>query len=332
MTAQLPPIRRVVAGHDATGKAVIVSDGPAVNARTDGASGNVSILIWATDEMPAEVWTGKDYGVGAPNGPIAPRGCRFSALDIPPGGFAAMRDAAACDYIVVLDGDIDLEVAGAPPLALKAGETMVRQGTAHRWVNRAQSACRLVVASFDALAAPDPSRPKGWEKRDKPATVGAPPDPPIRRLVTAHDAAGKPVVVYDGPARNHKWSGRGTVATLMWATEGCPLDNFTGLDQGERVLGHQPPFEGTRFSVNDYPPGTPGHMHVTDTLDFVIVMKGKIRMELDDSSVALNAGDILIQQANNHSWVVEGDETCRIAFVLIEAKKPDPDKRRPLAH
>ena len=232
----------------------------------------------------------------------------------------------------MLEGEIDMDMPDTPPVTLKKGDVMVQQGTVHRWVNRSKDTCRMAIALFDALPAPDAARPKGWEKHPKPSTTGAPPNPPIRRLVTAHDAAGKPIVQFDGPATNHKWSGRGTVATLIWATEGCPLDNWTGLDQGERVLGHQPPFEGTRFSVNDYPPGTLGQMHVTETLDFAIILKGSIRMDLDDSTVRLKAGDILIQQANNHSWIADGDEPCRIAFVLMEAKKPNPDLRRPIGH
>jgi quercetin dioxygenase-like cupin family protein len=332
MSASLPPIRRVVAGHDKTGKAIIVSDGPAANSRPGAAPGNVSTLIWATDQMPAEVWTGEDFGAGTPQRQPPARACRFSVLDIPPGNPGAMHGTVTCDYIVVLEGEIDMDMPDTPPVTLKKGDVMVQQGTVHRWVNRSKDTCRLAIALFDALPAPDASRPKGWEKHPKPGTTGAPPNPPIRRLVTAHDAAGKPVITQDGPASNHKWSGRGTVATLIWATEGCPLDNWTGLDQGERVLGHQPPFEGTRFSVNDYPPGTPGQMHVTDTLDFAIILKGSIRMDLDDSTVRLNAGDILIQQANNHSWIADGTEPCRIAFVLMEAKKPQPDLRRPIPH
>jgi hypothetical protein len=34
------------------------------------------------------------------------------------------------------------------------------------------------------------------------------------------------------------------------------------------------------------------------------------------------AGDVVVMQAMNHAWVNRGPETCRIAFMLIDAKDP----------
>jgi len=45
-------------------------------------------------------------------------------------------------------------------------------------------------------------------------------------------------------------------------------------------------------------------------------------MLLDDSEVHLKAGDMLVQQGTNHAWVNRGRETCRIAFVLVDAEEP----------
>jgi quercetin dioxygenase-like cupin family protein len=36
----------------------------------------------------------------------------------------------------------------------------------------------------------------------------------------------------------------------------------------------------------------------------------------------MKPGDVLIQQGTNHAWVNNSDKTCRIAFVLIDAKPP----------
>jgi hypothetical protein len=38
--------------------------------------------------------------------------------------------------------------------------------------------------------------------------------------------------------------------------------------------------------------------------------------------VHLKAGDVLVQQGTNHAWVNNGKETCRIAFILIDAQAP----------
>ena len=62
--------------------------------------------------------------------------------------------------------------------------------------------------------------------------------------------------------------------------------------------------------------------HRTRSVDYAIVLTGEIDMLLDDSQVHLNTGDVLVQQGTNHAWVNNGTQTCRIAFVLIDAKEP----------
>jgi len=43
-------------------------------------------------------------------------------------------------------------------------------------------------------------------------------------------------------------------------------------------------------------------------------------MELDDATVHLKAGDVLVQRGTINNWVNRGTEPCVIAFVLIAAK------------
>ena len=73
-----------------------------------------------------------------------------------------------------------------------------------------------------------------------------------------------------------------------------------------------------------YAPGGKAHafMHRTRSLDYAIILSGEIDMLLEDSSTHVKAGDIVVQQATNHAWVNRGTEPCRIAFVMIDAKKP----------
>jgi mannose-6-phosphate isomerase-like protein (cupin superfamily) len=49
-------------------------------------------------------------------------------------------------------------------------------------------------------------------------------------------------------------------------------------------------------------------------------MKGEIDMELDEMTVHLKAGDVLVQRGTIHNWVNRGAEPCVIAFVLIAAE------------
>jgi len=147
--------------------------------------------------------------------------------------------------------------------------------------------------------------------------------PPIRRVVTGHDNSNVAKVIMDGEATNHKGGASGAQSTLIWVTEGAPAEMPVGEqveDLGARILGTPPPPNGTRFAVITFPPGNPGRMHRTETVDYVIVMQGELDMDMDDSTVKLKAGDVMVQRGTNHAWVNRGTEVARAAFVLIDAK------------
>jgi mannose-6-phosphate isomerase-like protein (cupin superfamily) len=149
--------------------------------------------------------------------------------------------------------------------------------------------------------------------------------PPIRRVVTGHDRAGKAKVLIDGPAKNVKMApGSPNRSVLMWVTDQMPCAMPLGedvSDEGERILGTPPPENGTRFCVIEFGPHTTGQMHRTETVDYVIVISGRIDMKMDgEALVKLNPGDILIQRGTHHQWINPYDEPSRVAFVLIDAK------------
>ena len=146
--------------------------------------------------------------------------------------------------------------------------------------------------------------------------------PPIRRVVTGHNGDQVAKVLIDAPATNWKSGSPGTVSTLIWSTDATPADISIGdaiADHGARMLGTAPPANGTRFTVIDFPPGNSGRMHRTETIDYVIVVAGEIDMDMDDSTVHLRAGDIIVQRGTNHAWVNRGHARARLAFVLIDA-------------
>ena len=151
----------------------------------------------------------------------------------------------------------------------------------------------------------------------------APNYPPIRRVVTGHDASNVAKVLIDAPATNAKKPNSGVVSTLMWITDKNPADIGTGEtieDMGARIVGTPPPAGGTRFCVIDFPPGNHPHMHRTETIDYVIVVDGEIEMDMDDSTVKLKAGDILVQRGTNHAWANRSGKNARVAFVLVDGK------------
>jgi quercetin dioxygenase-like cupin family protein len=145
---------------------------------------------------------------------------------------------------------------------------------------------------------------------------------PIRRVVTGNDANGTAKVLIDGPATNRRTSKSGGVSTLIWCTDRVPADISAGEDaedMGARLLGTPPPPNGTRFTVNDIPPGRIGPMHRTETIDYVIVLSGELELQLDDSTVNLKAGDVLVQRGTNHAWINRGTQSARVAFILVDA-------------
>jgi mannose-6-phosphate isomerase-like protein (cupin superfamily) len=170
----------------------------------------------------------------------------------------------------------------------------------------------------------------------------------IRRVITGHDGRGKAVVISDGPAPNVKLRAASRlVSTLLWVTDDTPADISGHADRAERSIGVAPPANGSILRVVDFPPVTAAgppvdhaavlremglaevgqsarhaFMHRTRSVDYAIVLAGEIDMLLDDSQVHLNAGDVLVQQGTNHAWVNNGTQTCRIAFVLIDAREP----------
>ncbi len=142
--------------------------------------------------------------------------------------------------------------------------------------------------------------------------------PPIRRVITGHDAK----VLIDGPASNAKYPSAGTVSTMFWCTDSAPARVPVGEsaeDMGARIIGTSPPALGSRFAVIDFPPGNHPHMHRTETVDYVLVLEGQIDMDMDKSTVTLRQGDVMVQRGTNHAWVNRTDKRARVAFVLIDA-------------
>jgi mannose-6-phosphate isomerase-like protein (cupin superfamily) len=172
------PTRRVVTGHDASGKAVVLIDGAAPNAKLRKATGLTSTLLWVSDGSPADNSgnadsADRDIGVAPP-----PRGSIFRMVDFPPasevgtvdnaamlkemglyGGHADPRHATmhrtrSVDYAVVISGEIDMLLDDSE-VHLGASDVLVQRGTNHAWVNRGKENCRIAFVLIDAV---DPQR------------------------------------------------------------------------------------------------------------------------------------------------------------------------------
>jgi quercetin dioxygenase-like cupin family protein len=142
----------------------------------------------------------------------------------------------------------------------------------------------------------------------------------VRRVVTAKDDNGKAVVWIDDQASNYRSVRQGVNTVLVWSTDTMPPDVSGKEDLGARKVDRPPVRRGTIFRIIEFAPGNETDMHVTQTIDYALVMSGEIDMELDDGvQVHLNQGDVLVQRATFHNWSNRGTEPCTMAFILIDA-------------
>jgi naringenin degradation protein FdeH len=172
------PVRRVVTGHDASGKAIVLMDGPSPSWRRNEAGATESGLVWVTDATPADITVTADQsarqiGVPPPPGGSICRVVEFGPMTkameaLPVTHFSSslgeghittgrpprhpfMHRTRSIDYAIVLDGEIDMLLDDSE-VHLKAGDILVQQGTNHAWVNRGAAPCRIAFVLIDAKA------------------------------------------------------------------------------------------------------------------------------------------------------------------------------------
>lgn len=169
----------------------------------------------------------------------------------------------------------------------------------------------------------------------------------VRRVVTGLDANNHAVVLFDSLVPLKRDSPV-IASTNFWITDSTP-PSLSREDTAGRPIGVSPPDNGTKFRLVEFAPldaateakllpemimkgvnhppvkGIPVRhpmMHRTRSLDYAVILSGEIDMMLDDSSVHLRQGDVIVQQATNHGWVNHGSQPCRILFVLMDSKEP----------
>jgi hypothetical protein len=175
--------------------------------------------------------------------------------------------------------------------------------------------------------------------------------PPVRRIVTGINAAGRSCVVEDGasPAVQLTPGRMGFRNSNLWRTTDCPAP-VAASDTVLAQRGVLPPPRGTVLRVIDIPPESSdpmevkrqtsavfaamfpdakhdaGHarhpgMHATATVDYAILLQGELVAILEEGETLMRAGDILIQRGTNHAWANRSGEIARIAFVLIDGTR-----------
>ena len=146
-------IRRVVTGHDASGRAVVQIDEVPKNLASSR-PGATACVVWTTEGFPVDN-TGKEDAGLRKTGTTLDNGTVFRILELAPGVSPRNHRTDSIDYAVVISGEVDMELDDAK-VHLKAGDMLVQRGTIHNWVNRGTEVC---VIAFVLIAA-------------KPVTVG----------------------------------------------------------------------------------------------------------------------------------------------------------------
>jgi mannose-6-phosphate isomerase-like protein (cupin superfamily) len=62
-------------------------------------------------------------------------------------------------------------------------------------------------------------------------------------------------------------------------------------------------------------------LHRTESIDMVYVIAGRCELVLGDTTIALEAGNAVVQSGTMHLWNNPGDQPCRLLLVLIGAEQ-----------
>lgn len=167
---------------------------------------------------------------------------------------------------------------------------------------------------------------------------------PVRRIVTANDSAGKSYILSDAPTPHTLESATDRGLSDLWAMSASGPDTSTS-DGADRPITLPPAPGGNIFRFFQLPPISrslesqsdagevfarmgarstwiegskhPG-MHCTRSIDYVILLKGQVKLILDDGETILNPLDVVIQRETNHAWQNLTEEPALLMAVLID--------------
>lgn len=148
------PTRRVVTGHTADGRSVIVQDGSVPHTRI--LPGARFDEVWATGAAPvllAPLPVAEPTSDAPAIGPAAPGGSVIRVIDFLPassgGQRSPMHRTRSIDYGIVLEGEVVLILSDSET-KLRTGDVVIQRGTDHAWENRSDKVAKMVFVLIDA--------------------------------------------------------------------------------------------------------------------------------------------------------------------------------------
>jgi mannose-6-phosphate isomerase-like protein (cupin superfamily) len=148
--------RRVVTGHDANGKSVVLSDGhPPQNHPMAGPDVGANFIeMWHEGgpvpdlaATPAAEPNSRPFTIMPPSGHLI----RLIELYPPQQGGTktVMHRTRTVDYALVIEGEVTLHLTDSE-VVLRPGDVVVQRGTDHAWENRTDQMARMAFFHIDA--------------------------------------------------------------------------------------------------------------------------------------------------------------------------------------
>ncbi|KAF5708811.1 hypothetical protein FGLOB1_6179 [Fusarium globosum] len=130
MTSPLPPLRRIVTGHNDAGQAIIKYDDRVTNKIVPHSVALRS--SWTTDTSPADLSSldNADAEVGIVNNRSI-----FRIVDFPLRSSGHVHRTISIDYAIVQKGRAVFVLDDGSKTLVGEGDVIVQQGTVHRWDN-----------------------------------------------------------------------------------------------------------------------------------------------------------------------------------------------------
>lgn len=170
-------VRRVVTGFDAEGHSIVIADGPAPRSHDfKHIPGFSNTVVWAANNADAPQGKPIDLTPSLPSLVATPGGSMLFVVQFPPESVFASLDMAAAgaeqaahlpgladsfdpnrpgfhrtqsvDYVVVLKGELWLEVDRGPATHLRQGDIVIQNGTFHAWANRTNEPTIILACSL----------------------------------------------------------------------------------------------------------------------------------------------------------------------------------------
>jgi len=141
--------RRVVTGHDAQGRSVVLEDGPVpVDQRHPDAEFHE---IWSTGPTPVTLSANEpDPTAGPVFIPPVRGGTRMRIVVQMPNNRSILHRTETVDYAIVLTGEIVAVLDDDHEVTLSAGDVLIQRGTTHAWINRGDTPCAIAFVLVDA--------------------------------------------------------------------------------------------------------------------------------------------------------------------------------------